>query len=83
MQLREVEPLAASSGLGTHHISAPDLLALAKMLYHSVPRRAQILTIGAGSLDVGAGFSHAVNAALPKAQILLEHTIRSFLPPAA
>ncbi len=67
VQLREVHPAPATSALATHHIGAPELLALALELYGSAPRSAQLLTIGAASLALGESFSPEVTAAIPKA----------------
>jgi hydrogenase maturation protease len=59
----------------THHLGAAELLALARELYQSQPRQALLLTIGAGSFDLGETFSASVQAALPEAAALLEKTI--------
>jgi hydrogenase maturation protease len=75
VNLTPVEPVAATQGLATHHQGAPQLLALARELYGSVPANAQLLTIGAGSTELGESFSDAVLDALPKACRLLEDTI--------
>jgi hypothetical protein len=51
------------------------LLALARDLYNSLPRNAVLLTIGAGSTELGEVFSAAVTGALPDACRLIEETI--------
>jgi hydrogenase maturation protease len=71
----EVQPSAASLGLATHHQGAPELLALTRELYGSSPQTAMLLTIGAGSTELGEQFSDAVNAALPEACRVLEETV--------
>jgi hydrogenase maturation protease len=75
VRIVEVHPAAATQGLATHHLAAPELLALSRELYDSLPRNAQLLTIGAASTELGETFSPAVTAALPRACALLERTI--------
>jgi hydrogenase maturation protease len=79
IQLREVHPATPGPGLASHHTGAPGLLALAHELYGSTPRPSLLLTIGAGSTELGETFSPAVTAALPEAQLRIENTVRSFL----
>jgi hydrogenase maturation protease len=73
--LSPVEPATAGQGLATHHSSAAELLALSRDLYNSLPRNAQQLTIGAGSIEMGEAFSNAVTVALPDACRLIEETV--------
>jgi hydrogenase maturation protease len=75
VQLREVYPATPAQALATHHIGAPELLALALELYSSAPRSAQLLTVGAASLDLGEAFSPAVTAAIPSARATIERTV--------
>jgi hydrogenase maturation protease len=77
--LTEVHPASPNPGLATHHTGAPELLALAHQLYGSTPHTSLLLTIGAGSTELGESFSPAVTTALPEARHLLEETIRTFL----
>lgn len=79
VRIISVEPTPANAGLATHHTGAAELLALAEELYGSFPRKALLLTIGAGATGIGETFSPAVNAALPDACRLLENTIRELL----
>ncbi|MGA3135248.1 MAG: hydrogenase maturation protease [Terracidiphilus sp.] len=79
IQLIPVEPAPAGQGHSTHHLGAPELLALARELYDSQPLNAQLLIIGAGSIELGEAFSPAVTAALPQACRLIEETILRFL----
>jgi hydrogenase maturation protease len=79
IKLTPVEPAAAGEGLATHHQDAAELLALARDLYNSLPRNAQLLTIGAGSTELGEVFSDAVTAALPEACKLIDDTALRFL----
>jgi len=75
-----VEPAgAAGSGLGTHHLGAAELLVLSKELYGTMPRSSLLLTVGAGSLELGEGFSEAVQSALPLACAQLEKTLLALL----
>src|SRR5580658_1765599 len=75
IDLIQVEPAAANPGLATHHLGAPELLTLARELYGSCPREPLLLTVGAGSTQLGEKFSEAVTIALPIAQVLLEETV--------
>ena len=63
VHLSSVEPAAAGQGINTHHQNAAELLALANELYDSLPSNPQLLTIGAGSTELGEAFSAAVTAA--------------------
>jgi hydrogenase maturation protease len=74
VEIAAVQPAAGPQGFATHHQGAPQLLALARELYGSLPANAQLLTIGAGSTELGESFSNAVLDALPKACRLLEDT---------
>lgn len=73
--LTPVKPVASTQGLATHHQGAVELLAQARDLYDSLPRNALLLTIGAGSTELGEVFSPAVTAALPDACRLIEETV--------
>jgi hydrogenase maturation protease len=75
----EVHPASGTEGLATHHQGAPDLLALSRELYNSLPRQALLLTVGAGSTELDEEFSGTVTAALPAACKLLEETVLSLL----
>jgi hydrogenase maturation protease len=79
VKLSPVEPAAGHQALATHHQGAAELLALTLKLYNSLPSNAQLLTIGAGSTELGEKFSDAVTAALPSACKLLEETVMCFL----
>jgi len=74
-----VEPSAETLGLATHHLGAAELLGLGRKLYDSLPPNALLLTVGAGSTELGEEFSAAVNAALADACRLLEKTVLSLL----
>jgi hydrogenase maturation protease len=75
----EVQPTATMQGIDTHHQGAPELLALARDLYNSMPRTAQLLTVGAGSIELGETFSQPVLDALPLACAKVEETITRLL----
>jgi Ni,Fe-hydrogenase maturation factor len=66
-------------GLATHHLGAPELLALSRDIYDSQPSNALLVTIGAGSTELGEIFSDAVAAALPAACRLIEETVLRLL----
>jgi hydrogenase maturation protease len=71
-----VDPAAETSKLGTHHLEAPQMLALSRQLYGRMPHISLLLTVGAGSLDLREGFSEPVEAALPEAQRMLEQSVQ-------
>lgn len=67
IQSLAVEPAPPEPGLATHHLDAPRLLALCQELFGRLPRSAQILTVGAGSTEMGETLSPEAEAALPEA----------------
>jgi hydrogenase maturation protease len=75
--LVDVRP-AESESPSTHQVSAEDLLGLARKLYSSLPR-AFLLTVGAGSLELGEKFSAPVLDAIPLACERLEQTVLRLL----
>jgi hydrogenase maturation protease len=79
VRITSVEPAAAGPGLASHHVGAPELLALGRELYDSLPRNAVMLTVGAGSTELGETFSKGVIDALPEACRQLESTVRQLL----
>ncbi len=79
LRLTPVEPAPGGQGHSTHHLGAPELVALSRDLYASLPRTALLLTIGAASIDLGERFSDAVEAALPAASKLIEETVLGLL----
>ena len=74
VRLVSIEPAAGDAGLATHHLGAAELLDLGRKLYASLPREAMLLTVGAGTMELGEQFSGAVKAVLPEACSLLEET---------
>jgi len=73
-----LDDIVASSGEGapaTHTVSPPELLALARDLYGSMPKRSMLLTIGAGSTELGEEFSAPVKDALVSARQLLGRAV--------
>jgi hydrogenase maturation protease len=79
LHLSPVEPVSGGPEHNTHHLGAAELLALGRELYNSLPREALQLTIGAGSTELGEGFSDSVTAALPAACCLIEETVLRLL----
>ncbi|HEY2859242.1 MAG TPA: hydrogenase maturation protease [Terracidiphilus sp.] len=77
--LRELSPIPLKPGLVTHHLGAPELLHTALELYGAQPRRALLLTVGAGSVEIGEDLSASVRIAIPDAQALVEVTVRQLL----
>ena len=70
-----VEPCGVVQGLATHHSGAGELLGLARDLYGSLPRTAMLLTVGAGTTELGETFSGAVLDGIPRACELMEQTV--------
>jgi hydrogenase maturation protease len=79
ISLTAVEAASASPTLATHHVGAPELLGLAGELYNSLPRAALLLTLGAGSLELGEQFSQPVLDAIPLACAKLEDAVTHLL----
>jgi len=74
VRTKAVEAAGADSRLGTHRLDAPQLLALSRELYGTMPRDSLLLTVGAGSLELREGFSKAVKTAVPASSSLIEKT---------
>ena len=79
VNLLPVHPALFHQAPATNHLRAPELLALSQDLYGSQPRNALLLTIGAGSVELGEEFSPQAAAALPQACQLLQNTIEQML----
>lgn len=77
--LRDIKAASLKPGLVTHHIGAAELLSVAQDLYGKRPRTAQLLTIGAGSIELGEGLSEPVKQALPIAQRMLMTSVQCLL----
>jgi hydrogenase maturation protease len=77
--LRQLSAASLKPGLVTHHLGAAELLGVAQDLYGMQPRRACLLTIGAGNIELGEGLSPAVRDALPAAKDLLDLTVAQLL----
>ncbi|MGH9561247.1 MAG: hydrogenase maturation protease [Terracidiphilus sp.] len=63
----------------SHHLSPNQLLGLTRSLYGSIKSHAMLLTIGVSSTELGESLSEKVEAALPRAQGILEKAVRRFL----
>ncbi|MGD1062374.1 MAG: hydrogenase maturation protease [Terracidiphilus sp.] len=63
----------------SHHLKPSELLGLTRSLYGSIKSHAMLLTIGAGSTELGETFSAPVDAALPRARGILEKAALRFL----
>jgi hydrogenase maturation protease len=81
IRLKEVTPAGEEKVLNTHHIGAPELLGLTRAFCAAVPRRTFLLTIGAGSIELGEQFSPVVEQAIPAAQKRLEEAVASLTRP--
>jgi len=71
----EVEAASGAQAPATHHLGAQELLAMAHKLYSSLPRAALLLTVGAGSLELGERFSPPVLEAIPFACARVEEAV--------
>ncbi len=74
-----VKPAVALPRLLTHHLDAPALLKLTLDIYGKIPERAEILTVGAESLELREGLSEPVLRALPEAVATLIKAIHGAL----
>jgi len=79
VHLDPVEPQENHNGSVTHHVDANELLRLASELYGSRSVHSMLLTVGAGSTELGETFSDRVEAALPRARGVLEKAVQRFL----
>jgi hydrogenase maturation protease len=79
VRITTVAPAEAGPGLASHHVGAPELLALSRELYDALPRTALLLTVGAESTELGESFSKKVIDALPQACKLVDSTVRTLL----
>ena len=79
VQIATVEPATTEAALATHHLGAAELLALGRDLYALLPQNALLLTVGAGSMEMGETFSESVLDALPGACETIERTVRRLL----
>jgi hydrogenase maturation protease len=75
IQVHRVAPSEDTARIATHHLQAPQLLALASQLYESTPITSLLLTIGIGSTALGETFSPPVRASLQEACELLERLV--------
>ncbi|HTW80986.1 MAG TPA: hydrogenase maturation protease [Terracidiphilus sp.] len=74
-----VEPRENNNGSATHHLDANALMGLARELYGSRSTHSMLLTVGAGSTELGESLSDPVEAALPRARGVLEKVVLRFL----
>lgn len=79
LRIAEVEPDSAQDGLSTHHLGAAELLRLSEEFYSCRPRNALLLTLGAGSTEMGETFSESIKGALPQACKALETAVQGLL----
>ena len=68
-----------NSAQSSHDLTPNQLLGLTRSLYGSIKSHAMLLTVGAGSTELGETLSERVEAALPRAQGILEKAVRRFL----
>ena len=63
--VRRLEEASTAGSAWSHHVDPESLVALARELWNASPD-VFVVSVGAGSLDVGERLSPAVEAALPK-----------------
>jgi hydrogenase maturation protease len=63
----------------SHRLTPGGLLGLTRSLYGSIKSHAMLLTVGIATSEVGESFSEPVEAALPRAQGVLEKAVLRFL----
>lgn len=81
VHLTPVAPAENTTDTSSHHMSASELLSLAKSLYGYVAEHSMLLSVGAASTELGETLSAPVEAALPRARGLLAKAVRNFIPP--
>lgn len=79
VRLIPVSSRAESSAPNSHHLKPSELLSLTRSLYHQIKSHAMLLTVNAGSTELGETFSTPVEAALPRARGILEKAVLRFL----
>jgi len=79
VSLIPVAPKTENGNAATHRLCAEDLLALTRRLYGSMSAHAMLLTVGAGSTELAEELSGPVEAALPRAQGVLEKAVLRFI----
>ena len=79
VSLTAVASNRGSGDTATHHLEAHELLGLTRRLYGSIAAHAMLLTVSAGSTEMGEAFSDPVEAALPRARGLLEKAVLRFI----
>jgi hydrogenase maturation protease len=78
VSLQPVKAAAALPTFLTHHMDAASLLRLSESVYAQVPAHADLLVIGAASLEHTEELSPAVQGAMPKALNLLLDWVRNY-----
>lgn len=79
VRLVPVSSRVDSAAQSSHDLTPNQLLGLSRTLYGSIKSHAMLLTIGAVSTELGEALSERVEAALPRAQGILEKAVRRFL----
>jgi len=79
VSLKAVSSNRGEGEAGSHHLEAHELLGLTRNLYGSIASHAMLLTVGAGSTELGEKLSDRVEASLPRAQGVLEKAVLRFI----
>lgn len=79
VRLAAISSRVDTSEPASHHVTANQLLGLARTLYGSIKSHAMLLSVAVGSTEVGETFSAPVEAALPRARGILEKAVLRFL----
>ncbi len=75
VRISPVECAEDAGEIATHHNDAPHLLRLCRELYGVSPRSSLLLTVGAGSTELGEGFSTDVSSMMPEACRCIERIV--------
>jgi hydrogenase maturation protease len=79
VRLAPVSSRVDTSEPASHHLTANQLLGLARSLYGSIKSHAMLLSVAVGSTELGETFSAPVEAAIPRARGILEKAVLRFL----
>lgn len=79
VRLIPVSSRVESPAPNSHHLKPSELLSLTRSLYGQIKSHAMLLSVGAGSTELGEAFSAPVEAALPRARGILEKAVLRFL----
>ena len=79
VRLGSVSSRVDNSATASHHLTPNQLLGLTRSLYGSIKSHAMLLSIGISSTALGESLTEPVEAALPRAQGVLEKAVLQFI----